>query len=100
LIELAGISIASRRLVDAPLDAGRLDWFKMEWLPPQQAGFSSNQRGKSSVSSGTGWRRLVVVSNPILKCWFVVMTRVDEKWLAEIEARNSPYHDVDCNYWK
>ena len=28
LVELAGISTASRRLMVAPLDAGRLDWFK------------------------------------------------------------------------
>jgi hypothetical protein len=51
LIELAWILTTSLASMVAKavitFDAGRLDWFKMEWLPPERARFSSNQRGKS-----------------------------------------------------
>ena len=30
----------------------------------------------------------------------LTLTRVDEKWLAEIESRDNLFPDVDWNYWK
>ena len=30
----------------------------------------------------------------------LALTRVDEKWLAEIESRDNLFPDVDWNYWK
>ena len=30
----------------------------------------------------------------------LTVTRVDEKWLREIESRDNLFPDVDWNYWK
>jgi hypothetical protein len=54
------------------LAAGRLDWFKMEWLPPWFTEiFLKSNGGNLAVSSRTRCRTLGRVSNPIFLAVFV-----------------------------